>query len=111
MNYQHEASRLSKLLTWPLVKLIRVYQRFLSPLLGPSCRFSPTCSAYALQALQRYGILRGGWLAVRRISRCHPLNEGGFDPVPGTDTNRAEEDAALAGHKPENRSAERQDSN
>lgn len=75
---------LMRLLAWPLMILIRGYQRFISPLLGPSCRFTPTCSTYALQALQRYGILRGSWLALRRISRCHPMNPGGYDPVPGT---------------------------
>lgn len=65
-----------------LTGLIRLYQRLLSPLLGPRCRFHPTCSAYAVQALQQHGALRGSMLAARRIARCHPLNEGGFDPVP-----------------------------
>jgi len=62
--------------------LIRVYQCTLSPLLGPACRFYPTCSEYALESIMRFGVLRGGWLAVRRIGRCHPWNPGGFDPVP-----------------------------
>ena len=65
-----------------LIGLIRLYQRALSPLLGPRCRFHPTCSAYAVQALERHGVVRGSFLAARRIARCHPLNEGGFDPVP-----------------------------
>ena len=65
-----------------LVGLIRLYQRLLSPLLGPRCRFHPNCSAYAVEALERHGALRGSYLAVRRVARCHPLNEGGFDPVP-----------------------------
>jgi uncharacterized protein len=69
-----------------LIALVRLYQRLVSPVLnavsGPRCRFHPTCSAYAVQALQQHGALRGSVLTVRRIGRCHPLNEGGFDPVP-----------------------------
>lgn len=65
-----------------LTAVIGLYQRFISPLLGPHCRFEPTCSAYAAQAVSTYGALRGGWLAVRRIARCHPWNPGGVDPVP-----------------------------
>ncbi|NOT08532.1 MAG: membrane protein insertion efficiency factor YidD [Gemmatimonadales bacterium] len=62
--------------------LIRGYQRVLSPALPPSCRFRPTCSQYTLEAVERYGVLRGGWMGARRIARCHPFNPGGFDPVP-----------------------------
>ncbi|GAC1439279.1 MAG: hypothetical protein NVSMB55_00240 [Mycobacteriales bacterium] len=65
-----------------LVLLIRGYRRAVSPLLGPRCRFAPTCSAYAHDALVRHGARRGGWLALRRIARCHPFNPGGHDPVP-----------------------------
>ena len=65
-----------------LVAVIRAYQRFLSPALPPSCRFHPSCSQYALVAVTRYGALRGVWLAVRRLARCHPFHPGGFDPVP-----------------------------
>jgi putative membrane protein insertion efficiency factor len=69
-----------------LIALVRLYQRLVSPVLnavsGPRCRFHPTCSAYAVQALQHHGALRGSVLTARRIVRCHPLNEGGFDPVP-----------------------------
>ncbi|SEH48484.1 membrane protein insertion efficiency factor YidD [Magnetospirillum fulvum] len=62
--------------------LIRTYQYLISPLLPPSCRFIPTCSAYALEAVETHGALSGSWLAARRICRCHPWSEGGFDPVP-----------------------------
>ncbi|GAB4286080.1 MAG: membrane protein insertion efficiency factor YidD [Coriobacteriia bacterium] len=65
-----------------LVSTIRAYQRFISPLFPPTCRFHPTCSSYAMTALERHGVLRGGWLALRRIGRCHPWNPGGYDPVP-----------------------------
>lgn len=65
-----------------LTAVVRAYQLLLSPLLGPRCRFYPSCSNYTLEALRRHGAMRGSWLAVRRIGRCHPLNEGGLDPVP-----------------------------
>jgi putative membrane protein insertion efficiency factor len=61
---------------------IRAYQLVLSPLLGPRCRFYPSCSHYAIEAIEAYGAVRGTWLTVKRISRCHPWHEGGFDPVP-----------------------------
>ena len=61
---------------------IRLYKRFLSPLLPPACRFHPTCSDYALEAFEKYGVLKGLYLATRRLLRCHPLCEGGIDPVP-----------------------------
>ncbi len=61
---------------------IRLYQRFVSPLLGSTCRFSPTCSHYMIEAIQRHGLWRGGWMGLRRILRCHPFNKGGEDPVP-----------------------------
>ena len=69
-----------------LIALINVYRWFVSPLLGPNCRFYPTCSCYAQQAIHRHGALRGSWLAARRIGRCHPWNPGGFDPVPDAST-------------------------
>jgi putative membrane protein insertion efficiency factor len=61
---------------------IRVYQMTLSHMLPPSCRFYPSCSEYTLQAIAKYGALKGSWLGVKRISRCHPFNPGGYDPVP-----------------------------
>lgn len=64
------------------LSLIRFYQKWLSPGLPASCRFYPSCSEYTYQAIEKYGALRGGWLGVRRIARCHPFNPGGFDPVP-----------------------------
>jgi putative membrane protein insertion efficiency factor len=65
-----------------VLALIRCYQRFISPGLPSSCRFTPTCSEYSYEAIQRYGVLKGGWLGLRRIVRCHPWNPGGYDPVP-----------------------------
>ena len=61
---------------------IKGYRRFISPLFPPICRFQPTCSQYAIEAIALYGTIKGSWLAVKRISRCHPLNPGGYDPVP-----------------------------
>lgn len=71
-----------RLLAKPFVWLVRLYQLAISPLLPPSCRFHPSCSSYAIEALERHGLLKGGWLAVRRIARCHPWHPGGHDPVP-----------------------------
>ena len=65
-----------------LLFLIRCYRRFISPLFPPCCRFYPTCSTYAMQAIEKYGAAKGGWLAFKRIMRCHPFHDGGYDPVP-----------------------------
>ncbi len=65
-----------------LLGLIEFYRKWISPLKSPCCRYIPTCSEYALIAVQRYGPWRGGWLAIKRILRCHPFHEGGYDPVP-----------------------------
>jgi putative membrane protein insertion efficiency factor len=70
---------------WPrrgAMLLIRGYQRVIAPILPRSCRFWPSCSQYTLEAIDRYGVLKGGWLGARRIARCHPFHPGGFDPVP-----------------------------
>jgi len=67
----------------PALALIRLYQRTLSRVLPPTCRFTPTCSEYAAQAIERFGVIKGGWMSVRRICRCHPFSSGGDDPVPG----------------------------
>ncbi len=73
---------IKKILSFPLLFLISVYRKLISPMLPPSCRFYPTCSAYAYEAISKYGPGKGSWLAIRRIIRCHPLNPGGYDPVP-----------------------------
>lgn len=75
-------SFISRLLVGLLLIPIRFYQRFISPLTPPSCRFTPTCSEYAATALQRHGIVKGGFLAIRRLLRCHPWGGHGYDPVP-----------------------------
>ena len=69
-------------MNWPLIALLRIYQLLVSPWLGRRCRFHPSCSQYTIEALQRHGALRGSWLGLRRLLRCHPWNPGGFDPVP-----------------------------
>jgi putative membrane protein insertion efficiency factor len=73
---------LRSLVVMPLVGLLKIYQYAISPMLGSRCRFDPSCSQYAVEALQRHGALKGTWLAVRRVGRCHPWHPGGYDPVP-----------------------------
>ena len=71
------------------IGLIRFYQYAISPYIPPHCRYTPTCSTYAVEAIEQLGILRGGWMALRRIGRCHPWHEGGYDPLP-KDTHKTE---------------------
>ncbi|MEX6690754.1 membrane protein insertion efficiency factor YidD [Danxiaibacter flavus] len=73
---------LKQILSFPFILLIKFYQYVISPALGPKCRFTPSCSQYALEALKKYGLFKGGWLAIKRISRCHPGGGSGYDPVP-----------------------------
>jgi len=86
MNWIKQGNRLCAPARWLLASLLRLpilaYRYLVSPLLGPRCRFVPTCSAYALEAIDVHGPFYGSWLALRRLLRCHPLSEGGFDPVP-----------------------------
>jgi hypothetical protein len=74
--------KINKWLSLPFLLLIRFYQAFISPLLGPKCRYTPTCSSYAMEAFKKYGPIKGFWLAVKRIGRCHPWGGHGHDPVP-----------------------------
>ena len=76
------ASALSRALSWPLIGLVRLYRVAISPWLGMNCRFQPSCSEYAIEALQIHGVFRGSWLAAKRIGRCHPWGGSGYDPVP-----------------------------
>ncbi|MFN4285099.1 MAG: membrane protein insertion efficiency factor YidD [Lacibacter sp.] len=74
--------RLKIILSYPLIFLIRLYQYGISPLIGPKCRFTPTCSQYGIEALRKYGPVKGLWLTLRRLSRCHPWGGSGYDPLP-----------------------------
>jgi putative membrane protein insertion efficiency factor len=76
------ASPVRSPLAWAMHAVVQAYRWTISPLLGPSCRYYPTCSAYALDAIDEHGAIRGAWLAAKRILRCHPWHEGGYDPVP-----------------------------
>lgn len=73
---------LKKILSWPFILLVRFYQICISPLKPPTCRFTPTCSAYAIEALKKHGPVKGLYLAIKRILRCHPWGGSGYDPVP-----------------------------
>ena len=85
-------NRVSRALAKPLIGLVRLYQVALSPWFGMNCRYQPTCSSYAIEALQVHGVLKGSWLAAKRIGRCHPWGASGYDPVPGTDETNRETD-------------------
>jgi len=74
--------KLLQILGYPFILLIKIYQYVISPAIGPKCRFTPTCSQYAIEALKKYGLFKGSWLAAKRISRCHPRGGSGWDPVP-----------------------------
>jgi hypothetical protein len=82
MSFNNLLKIFFQILALPLIVLIKVYQLLISPIFPPSCRFTPTCSNYVLEALKKYGILKGGWLSLRRITRCHPWGGSGYDPVP-----------------------------
>ena len=88
-----------------LLSVVAFYRGYVSPMMGPTCRYVPSCSAYAQQAIEEYGVARGGWLALRRLLRCHPLHKGGYDPVPerqarGTDEAAAPVEPMNQGFKP-----------
>ncbi|MDO4178740.1 MAG: membrane protein insertion efficiency factor YidD [Phascolarctobacterium sp.] len=72
---------MSKIISTILILFVRFYQVFISPLFPPTCRFTPTCSAYAIEAIQKKGPIRGLWMTIKRISKCHPFHPGGYDPV------------------------------
>lgn len=76
---------IGRVLAWPLLGLVWLYRYAISPLIGANCRYQPTCSAYAEEALRKHGAFRGTWLTIKRVSRCHPWGGSGYDPVPGND--------------------------
>jgi len=71
----------SKIIAYPFILLIKIYQLAISPLIGPKCRFTPTCSQYGKEALQKYGFIKGGWMTIKRIAKCNPWGGHGYDPV------------------------------
>lgn len=76
------------MIKWFAIKLIRVYQVLISPLIGSNCRFYPSCSAYMIEAMERFGFFKGLYLGLKRLGKCHPLHEGGMDPVPEKKANK-----------------------
>ncbi|MCH7980965.1 MAG: membrane protein insertion efficiency factor YidD [Proteobacteria bacterium] len=83
---------LGRLLAWPLLLLVRIYSYVISPLLGVNCRYQPTCSEYAVEALRQHGAFRGTALAAKRIGRCHPWGGSGYDPVPGQNSEDGDDE-------------------
>ena len=81
------AGPVSRALAWPLIGLVKLYKLAISPWLGMNCRFQPTCSEYAIEALRKHGVIRGSWLSGNRIARCHPWGGSGYDPVPRGNDN------------------------
>jgi len=81
-RYFHGGTHFLQILGLPLIALIKIYQWVISPAIGPRCRFTPSCSHYAVEALKKHGLFRGLWLSIRRIARCHPWGGHGIDPVP-----------------------------
>jgi len=73
---------LNKILIYPLIFIIKIYQKFISPVLLPSCRYNPTCSQFSIEALNKFGLLKGLWLSLKRLSKCHPFGGSGYNPVP-----------------------------
>jgi len=82
MNWKKYYKIFLSIITFPLIVLIKIYQVLISPLFPSSCRYTPTCSHYTLEALKKYGLFKGGWLGIKRISRCHSWGGSGYDPVP-----------------------------
>ncbi len=82
---------LGRLLAWPILLLVQIYRVTISPLLGANCRFEPTCSSYAIEALRQHGAFRGSVLAAKRIARCHPWDSSGYDPVPEPEADEDED--------------------
>ncbi len=80
-NIKRFLKTVSGILAMACIGLVRFYQKFISPLKGPTCRFYPTCSQYSIQAFKKYGFLKGLWLTLRRVSKCHPFHPGGYDPL------------------------------
>ncbi len=81
-NLKDMGSWLQRVFSLPFIAAIRVYQMVISPWIGPKCRFTPTCSTYGIEAFKKYGAIKGFWLTVKRLSRCHPFGGSGYDPVP-----------------------------